>query len=723
MGRRDFQLSGPLALAILVSFQAILLNILSLFDALSPFCLLCGNTIFILAVICIEIRLSGAKDVLREYSGLIKSQAALWSGRSNPLALLVAPLMLMLFLTALVYPPNSWDSMVYHMARVVYWMENGSIAYFPTAIDRQNLMNPGSEYVILLLQSLSASDFLANLVQFISYYLLVSAVPSFLRLLGIRRRIANWGLILAASLPMGVLQATSSQNDLVAGCLGMALCIATLRFWHTTIRSKRSRLDIMVLALLIAAGWLVKATSILAALPFLFMAAVCYSIALIRRPRWWRGQALNLLLGVLLVMAIAGPDLYRKKEQTGSFTAARHELFPLNGFWKQKIIHSVVGINFHIIPTEAFHNYTVVPLSRFFNIKPPVPQHGDSFLRYNDGMGGNPLHIIFAGAALLLFLLRFPLIPRPARWSVVFVCLSWLLLHATIHNQPWIIRLQTPVFMLFPCFVAAWAPRSKLRLVSFGFAAILIALIMACLAYGMMTAVDNESRPLILTNLWQIDRATSYYYDNAEQKPQHDAVIEKAKQLKVKKVGLLIDKNDYDYPLSWRLYRLGLEVRHIKSNLDLEWADIVYDPAAELMEKTNCTANGPDGSILTNFPHRKQVFTQTFDFNEINAASPYAEETRALFPFELLPGDQVGVEILSSAPLPQETRAWLILCQYTPQKDPETLVFNRLVATNQKSAYMHRIITCKLEKPILVWRNWSGTNTLPATRIIVTVWR
>ncbi len=84
------------------------------------------------------------------------------------------------------------------------------------------------------------------------------------------------------------------------------------------------------------------------------MAAMCYGMGLIRRPQLWGRQVINLLLGVLVVAVVAGPDLYRKKEPTGSFTAAREEVFPFIGYWKQKLINPVECINFHVIPTEGF---------------------------------------------------------------------------------------------------------------------------------------------------------------------------------------------------------------------------------------------------------------------------------------------------------------------------------------------------------------------------------
>lgn len=198
--------------------------------------------------------------------------------------------------------------------------------------------------------------------------------------------------------------------------------------------------------------------------------------------------------------------------------------------------------------------------------------------------------MIFGWVAIFLFLFRFPWIPRPARWGVLFVCVSWILLHTTIRYQPYISRLQTPVFMLFPCLLAAWSPISKVRLARFFFAAILVVITMACLSYGMMTTVRNVSRPLKLTSFWQLDRDSAYYDVNRGLKPQHDAVIETVKQMKVKRVGLIIGGDDWDYPLSWRLHRLGIEVRHITS--DPMWADVVYALGRPSLVK-DWTMHGP----------------------------------------------------------------------------------------------------------------------------------
>ena len=57
-----------------------------------------------------------------------------------------------LALTALVAwltPPQTWDSLNYHLPRVVHWAQEGAVRHFATGIDKQNSMSPGAEITIL----------------------------------------------------------------------------------------------------------------------------------------------------------------------------------------------------------------------------------------------------------------------------------------------------------------------------------------------------------------------------------------------------------------------------------------------------------------------------------------------------------------------------------------------------------------------------------------------
>lgn len=67
-------------------------------------------------------------------------------------------------LIALVAPPNSFDSMNYHMSRIMHWIQDQNVAPFPTNIIKQVNLTPGTEYDILQFQLLSGDDGLANLI-------------------------------------------------------------------------------------------------------------------------------------------------------------------------------------------------------------------------------------------------------------------------------------------------------------------------------------------------------------------------------------------------------------------------------------------------------------------------------------------------------------------------------------------------------------------------------
>jgi hypothetical protein len=66
---------------------------------------------------------------------------------------------------AVVAPPNTWDGMSYHMARVAHWIQDQSVRHFSTSYLPQLYQMPWAEFAITHLQILSGSDIFANCVQ------------------------------------------------------------------------------------------------------------------------------------------------------------------------------------------------------------------------------------------------------------------------------------------------------------------------------------------------------------------------------------------------------------------------------------------------------------------------------------------------------------------------------------------------------------------------------
>src|SRR5262245_29168670 len=57
--------------------------------------------------------------------------------------------------TAFASPPNTYDSMTYHMSHVVHWIQDHNVSFYPTHIPRQNFQNPWAEFAIMHFQILS----------------------------------------------------------------------------------------------------------------------------------------------------------------------------------------------------------------------------------------------------------------------------------------------------------------------------------------------------------------------------------------------------------------------------------------------------------------------------------------------------------------------------------------------------------------------------------------
>ena len=71
-------------------------------------------------------------------------------------------------LIAIVSPPNNWDSMTYHMSRVVHWMQNRCVEHYPTSYVPQLYHPPWAEFAIMHFQMISGGDRFANLIQWLS---------------------------------------------------------------------------------------------------------------------------------------------------------------------------------------------------------------------------------------------------------------------------------------------------------------------------------------------------------------------------------------------------------------------------------------------------------------------------------------------------------------------------------------------------------------------------
>lgn len=127
-------------------FDALNFQIISLF-----WIVVISISLFILIIV---LKFNHDKIKLRESLNTIADIGAL----ERILLVLIFFILATTLLIALVAPPNTWDSMTYHLARVANWIQLESVHFYPTSIDGQNYQMPLAEFAILQLQLLSNSD-------------------------------------------------------------------------------------------------------------------------------------------------------------------------------------------------------------------------------------------------------------------------------------------------------------------------------------------------------------------------------------------------------------------------------------------------------------------------------------------------------------------------------------------------------------------------------------
>src|SRR5271166_1656592 len=122
--------------------------------------------------------------------------------------------------------PSNLDSMTYHLTRVMHWVQNRSLEYYPTAFTPQLYQPPWAELAMLNLQLLSGDDRLAFAVQWASFALCLVGVWSIAGRLGADGRGQVLAVVFVATAPEALLQASSTQNNLALAL--WLICFARL---------------------------------------------------------------------------------------------------------------------------------------------------------------------------------------------------------------------------------------------------------------------------------------------------------------------------------------------------------------------------------------------------------------------------------------------------------------------------------------------------------------
>lgn len=192
-------------------------------------------------------------------------------------------------------PPQTWDSLSYHMARVAHWAQNMSLNHYATGINRQNFMSPGAEIEFLNFYVLAQGDSLANLAQWLAMAASVMGAAIVAGQLGARKAGQAFAGVFVATVPIGIAEASSTMTDYVAAMWLIFVVFETVEF----LKREEGRDSYVFLGL--SAGLAILAKPV--AFPYLAPMVVLILVAgFMRRRR--REFAIGCLIVLGMVLAV-----------------------------------------------------------------------------------------------------------------------------------------------------------------------------------------------------------------------------------------------------------------------------------------------------------------------------------------------------------------------------------------------------------------------------------
>jgi 4-amino-4-deoxy-L-arabinose transferase-like glycosyltransferase len=466
----------------------------------------------------------------------------------NPLVISFAVALGMIALVALIgviAPPNNWDSMTYHMARVTFWLEHRSVAPYPTDVMRQLYETPWAELCIAHFYLLSGGDRFAALVQWTAMLGSLIGVSLIVRQLGANRHGQVFAVIFTATLPMGILQASSTQNDYVVTFWMVCLVQFLLVF-----REQPHVWNSIGIGASLGLALLTKATAYVYALPFLIL----FLIWAWRRMRWrlWEAVvvvgsiplALNIgyfLRNIMTFQTLFGPPSEVDRYANASFTPATLVSNVLRDLAVQ------VGT-----PWDRSNLAIDRGLRALFSLLHlDINDPGSSWqtfqfkaLSFHEDYAGNPLHLLVIGSVILLCLTTFKL--RSDRLLMVYsvaIIAVFLVFALYLKWQPWHSRLELVLFVLFApvCGVvlSRLSPRLGLNMIALG-------LTLAAVPW----VLQNQSRPIIGPNsILTTPRSMQYFANRVAIEKSYLATANYLQQGHCASVGLVDNIDDWEYPL------------------------------------------------------------------------------------------------------------------------------------------------------------------------------
>lgn len=477
-------------------------------------------------------------------------------------------------------PPQTWDTLNYHMARVAHWAQMAAVRPYASGIEIQNSMPPGAEMLFLQPYVLAGSDLWVNFVDWSATWIVVLGVSLLAKQLGAGRRGQLLAALFLAAMPMSIVQAASTMTDVVLAVWLIGVVAELLAV------SKEGE-DSLAPALFMAAGAGLAIVTKPTAFAYLIPLALWALVWLVRRPPIRRQLAIA-AMGGLIVLSVNWGYFSGNFHLYGNPVAPANRISEHANPWlggRAFVSNLLRNTTYQLATPSPYVNkaiaLSVITVHNWMGIDPSdkrttaVGRYKVSLPTTSEDLAQNPLQmLLILGSGVFLLLRWRRSIPGVVVRYALVVASTFLAFSFLYKWQVFGSRYLLPFFALASPIVGVLAARILGRKGSFALAALLA---VGCLPW----LLGVETRPLLardasghLRSVLTSSR-TDLYFANGPylEKPYRD-MTDQIKAAGCQQVGLMLSGAQAEYPL-WPLLDAP------KAGLDIEWI-VAGTPSAAL---------------------------------------------------------------------------------------------------------------------------------------------
>lgn len=504
--------------------------------------------------------------------------------------------MIVLALAVLTVPYN-WDSMTYHLPRMMHWVQNRSVAHY-AANDVRQLAGPVlAEFVNVQVYLLSGErDILLNLLQAVSYLVNSWIIYRIAGKIGADRKYAYLSALLFMTMPIAFAEALNTQVDLFATLwmLIFVYCFIDLFEADELTADRDTMQKCLMMAACVALGYLAKPSVDIG------MAVLLFGLLIrcVRRHDAWQVLVKLTACALPVVLLPLIPEWVRNYHTfsslgdssvgSGQLVGTLAPNYVVLNFLKNCVQNCP---NVYLYDSNEWMPKVVMIIARVLRADinaPSISAGGYAYELseppvYNHDSASGPVVMILAVLCFILYLLRREKTRSAGNSYTLYSVLTFVVFCVIVRWSPFITRfMMTYLAMLCPMIGYRIQQLSvEDRTKRFRDAAIPIIYFLCLTELFSLTRFHQE--------MWHEDaskRPEGYFAHNKEIRPEYEEVFSWINEKGYDALGIKVGEISFEYPIWVMAESPNIRIENILVQNDSKiYEDMSYIPDCVIVDK------------------------------------------------------------------------------------------------------------------------------------------